>query len=312
MAAKFGVTCGGDLWSADDIRAVEEFGYDSFWTGEHIVYHRPILEAVTTLTYAATLTSRIKVGPATLLLPLRHPTMVAKQFSSLDVLSQGRVVLTVGVGGDYPREFAACGVPLNERGQRVTEAIEIMRKYWTGKRFDYDGKIFQIKDADMLPTPVQPGGPPIWVSGRQDAPMRRAATLGDGWHPYMFTAERCRDSFIKVKQFARDAGRVLPDDYTFACFIYVSLDDDREAARARAIKELTYRYDQDFSELVDKYCAFGPPEAVVDYLAKYIEAGVNYFILAPIMPPEKRREHLESLATKVLPALEAMETGRVP
>jgi len=312
MHAKFGVSCGGDHWRPDQIRAVEELNYDSFWTGEHIVYHRPILEAVTTLTYAATLTSRIKVGPATLLLPLRHPTMVAKQFSSLDVLSQGRVVLTVGVGGDYPREFAACGVPLNERGQRVTEAIEIMRKYWTGKRFDYDGKIFQIKDADMLPTPVQPGGPPIWVSGRQDAPMRRAATLGDGWHPYMFTAERCRDSFIKVKQFARDAGRVLPDDYTFACFIYVSLDDDREAARARAIKELTYRYDQDFSELVDKYCAFGPPEAVIDYLAKYIEAGVNYFILAPIMPPEKRREHLESLATKVLPALEAMETGRVP
>lgn len=312
MQAKFGVSCGGDHWQPEQIRAVEDLGFDSFWTGEHIVYHRPILEAVTTLTYAATLTSRIKVGPATLLLPLRHPTMVAKQFSSLDVLSQGRVVLTVGVGGDYPREFAACGVPVGERGQRATEAIEIMRKYWSGKRFDYDGKIFQLKDVDMLPTPVQPGGPPIWVSGRQEGPMRRAATLGDGWHPYMFTAERCHDSFIKVKQLARDAGRVLPADYVFACFIYVSLDDDREKARSRAIKELTYRYDQDFSDLVDKYCAFGPSQAVIDYLAKYIEAGVNYFILAPIMPPERRREHLEQLATKVLPALEGMETGQVP
>ena len=312
MQAKFGVSCGGDHWQPDEIRAVEEFGYDSFWTGEHIVYHRPILEAVTTLTYAAALTSRIKVGPATLLLPLRHPTIVAKQFSSLDVLSKGRVLVTIGVGGDYPREFHACGVPVKERGRRATEAIEIMRKYWSGERFDYDGKIFQLEDVNMLPAPVQPGGPPIWVSGRQDAPMRRAATLGDGWHPYMFTAERCRDSFTKVKQFAREAGRELPADYTFACFIYVCLDDDREAARTQSVKELTYRYDQDFSELVDKYCAFGPPQAVIDYLAKYIEAGVNYFILAPIMPPERRREHLERIAAEVLPTLEAMETGPVP
>ena len=187
MPAKFGVTCGGDIWSADDIRAVEEFGYDSFWTGEHIVYHRPIFEAVTTLTRAAALTSRIKVGPATLLLPLRHPTMVAKQFSCLDVQSDGRVLLTVGVGGDYPREFAGCEVPMNERGQRATEAIEIMKKYWTGERFDYDGKIFHLEDVDMLPTPVQPGGIPIWVSGRQEGPMKRAARIGDGWHPYMLS-----------------------------------------------------------------------------------------------------------------------------
>ena len=116
MPAKVGVTCGGDLWQPEDVRAVEELGFDSFWTGEHIVYHRPILEAATVLTYAATLTSRIKIGPATLILPLRHPTIVAKQFSCLDVISKGRVRLTVGVGGDYPREFAACGIPMKERG----------------------------------------------------------------------------------------------------------------------------------------------------------------------------------------------------
>ena len=145
MTIKFGVTCGGDHWSDDDIRAVEEHGYDSFWTGEHIVYHRPILESTTILTHAAALTSRIKIGPATLILPLRHPTIVAKEYSCLDVLSGGRAVLTIGVGGDYPREFEACGVPMNERGRRATEALEIIRKYWSGERFDYDGKIYQLK-----------------------------------------------------------------------------------------------------------------------------------------------------------------------
>ncbi|MEX0922450.1 MAG: LLM class flavin-dependent oxidoreductase [Rhodovibrionaceae bacterium] len=311
MQAKIGVSCGGDHWSAEDIRAVEELDYDSFWTGEHIVYHRPILEAVTVLTRAAALTSRIKVGPATLILPLRHPTMAAKQFSSLDVLSEGRVLLTVGVGGDYPREFQACGVPVKERGQRTQEAIEIMKRYWTEDRFDYQGKIFNLEDVNMLPKPVTPGGPPIWVSGRQDAPMRRAATIGDGWHPYMYTADRCHTSFHQVKEFAEEAGRTLPKDYTFACFIYVSLGDDEQAARQRGIEELSYRYDQDFSELVDKYCAYGSSARVADYLAKYIEAGANYLILAPIMPPDQRRSHLEQLATEVVPELNKIAPGKI-
>ena len=311
MPAKFGVSCGGDIWSAEDIRAVEELGFDSYWTGEHIVYHRPILEAVTVLTRAAALTERIKVGPATLILPLRHPTIVAKQFLSLDVLSQGRVLLTVGVGGDYPREFQACGVPVKERGRRTQEAIEILKKYWSGERFDYDGKIFKLEDVDMLPKPVTPGGPPIWVSGRQDPPMRRAATIGDGWNPYMYTADRCKESFATVKEFADEAGRTLPKDYTFACFIYVALFDDEKEARAWGVKELSYRYDQDFSDLVDKYCGYGSPERVKDYLARYIEAGCNYIILAPIMPPDNRRAHLERLAHEVLPDLNKIEPLKI-
>lgn len=312
MAAKIGVTCGGDYWTDDQIRAVETLGYDSFWTGEHIVYHRPILEAVTVLTRAAALTSKIKVGPATLILPLRHPTMVAKQFSSLDRMAEGRVRLTVGVGGDYPREFEACGVPLNERGQRTQEAIEIMRKYWSGEKFDYDGKIFQLKGVDMLPRPAN-GTIPIWVSGRQDAPLKRAALIGDGWHPYMYTPERCRESFLKVKEYAAEAGRVLPKDYVFACFIYIAMFDDVDEARNWGIKELSYRYNQDFSErgLVDRYCAYGTDDMIVDYLSKYIEAGTNYLILAPIMPPEKRIEHLERLAKNIVPRLNKLTPTQI-
>ena len=310
MSLGVGVTCGGDIWEPELIRAVESLGYDSFWTGEHIIYHRPIMEAVTTLTYAAALTSRIKIGPATLLLPLRHPTLVAKEFSCLDVLSKGRAILTVGVGGDYPREFAGCGVPIKERGRRATEAIEIIRKYWSGERFDYDGTIFKLEDVDMLPTPVQ-AKLPIWVSGRQEAPMRRAATLGDGWHPYMYTAERCRDSFLRIKEMADEAGRGLAKDYTFACFIYVSLHDDVAEARRRAVDEMSYRYDQDFGELVDKYCAYGPPERIVEYLKDYVDAGANYLILAPIMPLDERHGQLEKLGTEVLPALQAMEPAKV-
>ncbi|MGI9305517.1 MAG: hypothetical protein ACR2RB_22855, partial [Gammaproteobacteria bacterium] len=100
-------------------------------------------------------------------------------------------------------------------------------------------------------------------------------------------------------------------DYKFACFIYVSLLDDVADARKRAVEELAYRYEQPFDELVDKYCGYGPPERIVEYLQGYIEAGANYVILAPIMPPKDRRTHLERLAEHVLPALRNMEPARV-
>lgn len=306
-----GITCGGDTWEPDLIRAVEELGFDSFWTGEHIVYHRAILDAVPILCVAAVVTSRIKIGPATLLLPLRHPTMVAKEFTSLDIYSKGRVILTVGVGGEYPREFHACGIPMEERGRRGTEAIEIIKKYWAGGRFSYHGKIFHLEDVDMLPLPVQKGGPPIWVSGRSQAAMRRAARLGDGYHPYMFDANQCRDSFRKVRALAREMGRELPPDYVFAVFQYVSLFDDPSEGRRRAVHELKYRYDQAFEHLVDRYCTYGPPDEVIEGLRKYVEAGTSYFVLAPILDPERPREGLERYAKDVLPALRKMTPAPV-
>jgi probable F420-dependent oxidoreductase len=311
MTIGVGVTCGGDIWPLELIRAVEELGFDSFWTGEHIVYHRPILDAVPILCMAAAVTTRIRIGPATLLLPLRHPTLVAKEFSTLDVLSGGRVILTVGVGGDYPREFQACGVPLSERGRRADEALEIIKRYWAGERFDYDGRIFQLRDVDMLPLPAQKGGPPIWVSGRSDAAIRRAARLGDGFHPYMYTAERCRIAFQEVRAAARESGRELPADYVFAIFQYVSLGDDVAEARARGARELTHRYAQPFDQLVDKYCLYGPPARILDGLRAYAEAGVSHFILAPVMAPERRREALERYAADVLPALARMTPARI-
>ncbi len=307
-----GITCGGDTWEPDLIRSVEDLGFDSFWTGEHIVYHRPILDAVPILCVAAAVTSRIKIGPATFLLPLRHPTMVAKEFASLDIYSKGRVILTVGVGGEYPREFHACGVPMSERGRRGTEAIEIIKRYWAGGRFSYQGKIFQLEDVDMLPLPVQKGGPPIWVSGRSEAAMKRAARLGDGYHPYMFDPNQCCESFQKVRAFAREMGRELPSDYVWAVFQYVSLYDDPQEGRRRAVHELKYRYDQEFEHLVDRYCVYGPPEQIIDGLRKYVVAGTSYLILAPIFVQGQQRAGLERYAKEVLPALRKMVPAPVP
>ena len=127
----------------------------------------------------------------------------------------------------------------------------------------------------------------------------------------MYTADRCKISFSQVKEYASEAGRTLPDDYVWAVFVYSSLYDDIDEARQYGIKEMSYRYEQDFSDLVEKYCAYGSPQRMIDYLASFIEVGVNYFILAPIMPPDRRREHLERMASEVLPALEKMTPAAV-
>jgi len=308
---KFGFHFAGDPWEPEDLRYVEECGFDYLTTGEHIVFHRPIRDAVSALGYAAGCTKRIRLVPSTLILPLRHPTMVAKQFASLDVLSKGRITMTVGVGGDYPREFHACGIPTKERGQRATEAIEIMRKYWSGERFSYNGKIFQLEDVDMMPLPVQPGGPPIWVSGRSKPALRRAALLGDGWNPYMYSPALCQESFLEVRRTAEEAGRVLPEDYAFSCFIYCAMNDDVEVARREGIADLEYRYKQPFDKLIDKYCAYGPPSRIADTISEYIEAGANNILIGLTMLEDERQAYTERFANDVLPQLRSLSPRRI-
>ena len=168
----------GDVWEPAQIKRVEDVGFDIMTTGEHIVFFRPILDIITVLSYAAAVTTRIKLLPSTIILPLRHPTIMAKELTSIDLLSKGRLIASVGIGGDYPREFHACGVSMKTRGKSANEAIEIMRNYWAGGRFDYHGEIYQLEDVDMLPTPHQEGGPPLWICGRSEPAMRPRRPFG--------------------------------------------------------------------------------------------------------------------------------------
>ena len=103
----------GDVWEPTEFTRVENLGFDIMTTGEHIVFFRPILDVITVLAHAVAVTTRIKLVPSTIILPLRHPTIMAKELTSLDILSEGRLTASIGIGGDYPREFEACGVPMS-------------------------------------------------------------------------------------------------------------------------------------------------------------------------------------------------------
>ena len=128
-----GVSCGGEWWGLEGFRRVEELGFDGLFSGEHLLFHRPVWDAVSMCTAMACATERIAIGPAATIAPLRHPTLLAKEFTGVDRISNGRLILTLGVGGDNPKEFEASGVPLERRGRRTTETLEILRRYFSGR-----------------------------------------------------------------------------------------------------------------------------------------------------------------------------------
>ena len=175
-------------------KGIEEIGYDHIDIFDHVVMgydvegrekcfyppKMPILEAVATLSYIAAVTDRVGLGTEVLVLPQRQPVLVAKQFSSLDLLSGGRVRLGVGVGWQPP-EFEALGVPYEERGRRTDEAMELMRTCWREERIDFDGAFYKSVAMAMEPKSPQGGSLPIWVGGNTPPALRRCGRYGDGW-----------------------------------------------------------------------------------------------------------------------------------
>ncbi|MGQ9572624.1 MAG: LLM class flavin-dependent oxidoreductase [Dehalococcoidia bacterium] len=288
----------------DQAEQVERLGFDSLWVSEHMLFYVPTFDAVTVLAAFAARTQRILLGSAVLLLPLRHPTVIAKEVASLDIISNGRIILGIGVGGEFPREFVACGVPVNERGRRTDEAIVVMRRLWSESHVNHEGRFFRLEEASMEPKPVQKPGPPIWVAGRSEAAMKRAARLGDGYVPYLFSPERYRDSLAQVAALAEQGGRD-PASIEPALYQFICMADTYDEARQRANRDLSVRYNQPFDRIVDRYCVLGPPDQCAERLLQYVEAGVRHFILVPIALPAELPAHLEAYAGQVVPKVRA-------
>src|SRR5262249_46726477 len=174
----------------EEVSAMEQLPIDSLWTGGHIASRNPSPEAMMNLARLSAVTERVAVGTSILLLPLYEPAIVAKQIADIDRATGGRVILGVGVGGEYPEEFRACRVPINERGRPGDEAMGLPRKLWTAEAITHHGRYYAMDDVRVHPAPAQIGGPPILVAGRSEPAMRRAAQLGDGWMPYLYSPRR--------------------------------------------------------------------------------------------------------------------------
>jgi len=286
------------------VRRVEALGFDSVWCGDHVSFNLPLYESLTLLASYASITERIRLGTAVYLLALRAPAVAAKVTSTLDALSGGRLVFGVGVGGENPKEFEACGVPHRERGARVTEAIDVVRALWRHTPATFKGRFTSFENVSIDPKPVQPGGPPIWVGGRSDAALARAGRQGDGWVSYVVTPERYARSLEKIRAAAAAAGRSL-DGFATAHLTFITVGRDYERAREAWVARLSRRYAQDFGPLAEKYGVIGTPEQCAEQLERFRAAGCRHFLLNAICDPPQEREQLETIAAEILPRFRA-------
>jgi probable F420-dependent oxidoreductase len=262
----------------DIAETVEGLGYDSLWCGDHLSFGNPILEGIVGLAASAGYTRRITIGTGVLLLPLRHPGLVAKQMASLDYLTGGRVICGIGVGGESAKDFELVQVPMSERGSRTDEGIAVLRNLWSRSPADHRGTHFSFDGVALNPMPVRPGGPPIWVGGRSKAALRRAGTLTDGWMAYMVSPDRFAGSMTAVRGHAAAVGRD-PDAITPSMMIPTRMEADGDAARESLRRHLGERYHFDFSmHQIEKLCLAGDPDELRRRLAEYAAAGVEHVI----------------------------------
>jgi probable F420-dependent oxidoreductase len=193
-------------------RLAEEAGFESLWVGDHIALpadfdgDRPRLEVVVALSYLAAVTSRVRLGFGVLVLPQRQPVLLAKQVSSIDVLSRGRLTVGVGVGYVVP-ELGAMGVRLAERGARTDEYLAAMTTLWTDAEPSFDGRFVSFSGVLQRPLPVQRPHPPLVVGGHSDAAMRRAARTANGWYGVFLDVPAAAEAVARLRTIAAGCER---------------------------------------------------------------------------------------------------------
>jgi probable F420-dependent oxidoreductase len=279
LATREGITAFAQL--------AEELGFDALWVSDHIVVPRsldtpypysrdgsfpvspdvPLMEPLATLLFAAAVTERVKLGTTVLVIPMRNPIVTAKQLATLDVLSNGRLILGVGAGW-MKEEFQMLGVPFERRGARTDEYIRLIKALWTEENPSFEGEFWQIKDVGFSPKPLQQPHPPIWTGGHSAPALRRAGRLSDGWHAVSVSPDILREQFQEVQRHAEEAGRD-PASLTLSVRPRVRLDD---------------------------------PAKTIELLRSYREVGVSHVVLEMFAPDmERARSLMETLANEIRP-----------
>ncbi|MGP0030262.1 MAG: LLM class F420-dependent oxidoreductase [Acidimicrobiales bacterium] len=237
-------------------RAADTAGFSTLWSGEHVVMvDRPDspypyaadgriavpsdsdwLDPLVTLSFVAAVTSRIRVATGILLLPQHNPVVVAKQAASLDVVSQGRFVLGIGIGWSA-EEFAALGVPFPGRGRRAREFVEVLRTLWRDDVATYEGEFVRFHEVRSYPKPVRDRRVPVFVGGNSDAALGRVAAYGDGWYGFNLSTDELPGRLSALRSRCRDAGRD-PASLEIAVSLQDGSPADAAALAALGVTEL--------------------------------------------------------------------------
>jgi probable F420-dependent oxidoreductase len=204
-------SCGDPAAAVRVAQAAEAAGFESVWTGEHIVLpdpmlasfpippETPMLDTVVALTWIAAHTKRLRIASGIIVLPQRNPLLLAKELASVDVISGGRLIIGVGAGWLEP-EFKALGIPMERRGERMDDALRAMRALWTMEHPEHRGSSASFSNIAAYPRPIQRPMPPFVIGGESPAALRRAITMGNGWYGFGLTLERTKQLIEELKR----------------------------------------------------------------------------------------------------------------
>jgi probable F420-dependent oxidoreductase len=267
----------------------DALGFRELWVTENNLDHVWGVDAMTVLTYAAAVTTKIRVGVSVMVLPVRHPVHVAHQLATLDFLSGGRAVLGVGIGRDH--HYAEFQVPKERRVRRLREGIELIRALWTGERVDYRGEIYALENSRLPLSPVQKPLP-IWMGGDHPDAVRRAATLGDAWMgsggSSVATFGRC----VPILREALEKAGRDPRAFPISKRVFLAVADDPKVARAELDRWFTVVYRN--PDGADASGVHGTPAQVRQRLDDLVGMGANHLLLNPV---GRYVESLEMLAS---------------
>ena len=284
---------------------MEQLGFDSLWVWDHILLgvepSFPIIESLTLLTAIAARTRTIKLGTGILVLPLRNPVVLAKQLSSMDQLSGGRLIMGMASGW-YKREFDAVGVPYEKRGKIMDENLSILKRFWTEDMVKGDYSFHKIPAGVMFPKPVQKPRPPILIGGYVDRVLQRAAVAGDGWITYFYRPESFAKSWAKIRDFATEGGKD-PDTLLNAAQLPIRIGKSRAEIESGMMEWLGKEWDYaSWSDSTKDSAILGTVDECVAQLKAHLAAGVQKIIFVPY---KYEMEQIETIAREIVPRLKA-------
>ena len=279
------------------IERAEALGFHSLWVQEQAGLRAVAgaLEGVSMLSYAAALTRRIRLGSAVFLINLRNPIQLAKSLASLDQLSQGRLIVGVGLGG-VTRLYEAYGLSPEHRVSRFVEALTLMKKLWTEENFTFEGKFWQLKNASLAPRPFQKPHPPVWFGANSPAALKRAVKHGSGFIGAGSSSSGDFKSKVQTVLSALAEAKKDSADFMIGKRVYLAVDKDRERAAKRLREWFGLFYGQ--ADLADRVAMWGSAEECVERLREIVAAGARLLLLNPVFD---MMEQMEVLASEVVP-----------
>jgi alkanesulfonate monooxygenase SsuD/methylene tetrahydromethanopterin reductase-like flavin-dependent oxidoreductase (luciferase family) len=274
----------------------EALGFDSLWAGDSLLA-RPRHDPLTLLAAVAARTTRALLGTAVLLPVLRNPVVLAQQVATLDQISEGRLVLGVGIGADTPAiraEFAAAGVPFEARLGRTLEGLRLCRALWSGNAVSWDGR-WPLERATLGPAPHRAGGPPIWMGTSVPAGLARTGRSFDGWFPLGPDAPTYRARWQAVQDSARAADRAAA--VTAAMYLTVSVHEDAAEADRRLDDYLGQYYAPAPVAMMRRLqaCYAGSAAGLDAWVGEFVAAGATHIVLRFVGEHERHMDVASSL-----------------